>query len=159
MGRCFSIKAAGLAHSLVFKATNAQHFIAPNQSEIDASAIQIHTADLHLHPRANGISDTGAFAAQLLTRFVKAVVLATKFGDVHQAFHVHRIQGDKNTKRCGGSDHARKLLAQVFAHVLALEPSLYISAGFVRSALIGAAMQTRCLPRQQFSAHFFRCIA
>jgi len=106
-----------------------------------------------------GSGGAGLAAALAANDAGASVVLATKFGDVHQAFHVHRIQGDKNAKRCGGSDHARKLLAQVFAHVLALEPSLYISAGFIRSALIGAAMQTRCLPRQQFSAHFFRCIA
>ncbi|RYF68279.1 MAG: S1 RNA-binding domain-containing protein, partial [Comamonadaceae bacterium] len=52
----------------------------------------VDTADLHPNPRADGVADAGALAAQLLAHFVELEVLATQLGDVHQAFDVHRVE-------------------------------------------------------------------
>jgi hypothetical protein len=40
----------------------------------------------------------------------------------------------------------RVLLAQMLAHVLALEPGLHVAAGLVGAALVGAAVQAGGLP-------------
>ncbi|MFN3493651.1 MAG: hypothetical protein ACK40L_03990, partial [Hydrogenophaga sp.] len=51
-----------------FLAQRAHHEIIPlrHQTEIDATTVQVHPADLDIHPRTQGITDTGAFATQLL---------------------------------------------------------------------------------------------
>ena len=48
----------------------------------------------------------------------------------------------------------------MLAHVFALEPRLNIAASFIRSALIGTAMQTCCFPSLLFGGRHFdaRCI-
>jgi hypothetical protein len=37
-----------------------------HHAEVDATAIQIHAADLHPHAGADAVADAGALAAQLL---------------------------------------------------------------------------------------------
>jgi hydroxyethylthiazole kinase-like uncharacterized protein yjeF len=67
-----------------------------HQAEVDLASVQVDPADLHPHPRADGVAHATALAAQLLPRFVEAEVLAAQFGDVHQAFDV---QASSVTKR------------------------------------------------------------
>ena len=117
-----------------------------HQAEIDLATVQIDPTDLHLHPRTNGVTDTGSLAAQLLSQFVKAEIFAAQLGDVHQAFHVQGIQGHENAEAGRSRHHATIFFPQMLAHVFALEPSFHITAGFVGAALIGAAMQTSGLP-------------
>ena len=49
-------------------------------------------------------------------------------------------------------DHAAVFLAEVLAHVLALEPGLDVAAGLVGAALVGAAMQAGGFPGLHFLA-------
>ena len=48
-------------------------------------------------------------------------------------------------------DDAAVFLAEMLAHVLALEPGLDVAAGLVGAPLVGAAMQARRLPRPAIS--------
>ena len=52
------------------------HQAALHQAKVNLAAIEVHAADLDIDPRADGIADAGALAAQFLTHFVKAEILA-----------------------------------------------------------------------------------
>src|SRR3546814_13871024 len=60
---------------LVAHGTQHQVVVATDKAEVDATTIQVHPAHLHLHARAQGITNARSFAAQFLPRFVKAEVL------------------------------------------------------------------------------------
>ena len=82
---------------------------------------------------------------------IKLKVVASQLGDVHQAFHIHGIQRDKNAKTGHRCHRASKLFTQVIAHVLALEPGLHVATGLISTALVGTAMQARSFPALYFS--------
>ena len=75
---------------------------------------------------------------------------------MHQPFDVHLVERHEDAERRGRSDHAAVFLAQVLAHVAALEPGFHIAAGLVRAALVGAAMQTCGFPRFELAARRHR---
>ena len=79
---------------------------------------------------------------------------------MHQTLNIQSVQGDENSEARGRCDQARIFLAQMLAHVFALEPSLNIAAGFIGAALVGTAMQTCCFPSLLFGGRHFdaRCI-
>ena len=129
-----------------------------HQAKINLATIQVHAADLHPHPCADGVTNTSPLATQLLPRFVKAEILATQLGDVDQAFHIHRVQRDKNAKASGRCDHAAELFTQMLAHVFALEPGLYVAAGLISAALVGTAVQAGSLPGELVSSRLFRLL-
>jgi hypothetical protein len=108
------------------------------------------------HPRADGIADAGALAAQLLARLVEAEVFAAELGDVDQPLDVHGVERDEQAEAGGRRDHTAELLTQMLAHVLALEPGFHVAAGFVSAAFVGAAMQAGGLPGHQLGADLFR---
>src|SRR6218665_1335023 len=139
---------AGLARSATGAIPPRQLLALAHQAKVDPAAVQIHAADLHPHPRANRIADAGALAAPFLARLVELEVLAPQFGDVHQALHIHRVERHEDAEAGDRAVHAAVFLAQMLAHVLALEPSLDIAAGLVGPAFVGAAMQARSLPGQ-----------
>src|SRR6218665_1546622 len=142
----------GLARSATGAIPSWQFLALAHQAKVDPAAVQIHAADLHPRPCANRIADAGALAAQFLARLVELEVLAPQFGDVHQALHIHRVERHEDTEVGDRADHAAVFLAQMLAHVLALEPSLDIAAGLVGPAFVGAAMQARSLPGQASAA-------
>ena len=77
----------------------ASQFLAfAHQAEVDLAAVEVDAADLHPHPRADGIADAGALAAQFLPRLVELEVFAAQLGDVHQALDVHRSSVTKMPK-------------------------------------------------------------
>src|SRR6218665_1009555 len=117
-----------------------------DHAEVDLAAIEIDPTDLHTNPRADAVAYAGAFAAQLLARLVEAEVLATEFGDVHQPFYIQAIELDEQAEARRGTHGATKLLAEVLAHVAALQPGFDIARGLVRPALVGAAMRARHIP-------------
>ena len=98
-----------------------------NETEVDLAAIEVDAAHLHPHARAHRVAHSRALAAQLLARFVEAVVLATELGDVHEAFDIQRVQRHEETKSRRRTYCARELLAQVLAHVATFEPSLDVA--------------------------------
>src|SRR6218665_352572 len=114
---------AGLARSATGAIPSWQFLALAHQAKVDPAAVQIHAADLHPHPRTNRIADAGALAAQFLARLVELEVLAPQFGDVHQALHIHRVERHEDAEAGDRADHAAVFLAQMLAHVLALEPS------------------------------------
>ena len=128
------------AHQRPFALAFAHH------AEVDLAAVQVDAADLHPHARAHGVADAGALAAQFLARFVEAVVLAAEFGDVHQALDIQRVQRHEEAEARHRAHRAGEFLAQVLAHVAALEPGLDVAAGLVGAALVGAAVRAHRLP-------------
>ena len=117
-----------------------------HQAEIDLATVQINTADLHAHPRANTVFHTAALTTQLLPHFIKLVVLAAEFGDVHQAFHIQAVKLNKQAKTGDAADRTSIFFAQVLAHVAAFQPSLDVARGLVGTAFVGTAMRPGDLP-------------
>ena len=132
-----------------------QLLVLAHQSEVDLASIQVHTADLHTHARADGIANASALTTQLLSGLVELEVFATQLRDVYQAFDVHRVQGHENAEAGGCADHAAVFLTQMLAHVLAFEPGFHVTAGLIGAALIGTAVQACSLPRLDFPAWGF----
>ncbi|MCY1370899.1 hypothetical protein D9M69_580160 [compost metagenome] len=147
LGRCLRRCAAFVLHG-----ARGQVFAFAHEAEVDLATIEVDAAHLHPHPRADGVADAGALAAQLLAHLVELEVFAAKLSDVDQALDVHRIERDEDAEGGGRGDHTAILLAEVLAHVLALEPGLDVAAGLVGAALVGAAMQAGGFPGQHFLA-------
>ena len=123
-----------------------------DQAEIYTAPIEVNPAHLHPYTGAHSIADTGSFASEFLAGLIKAVILAAKLGDVHQALDIHGIQSHEDAKAGHRAHHAAVLFAKVFAHVFAFEPGLHITACLVGPALIRAAVHTGCLPGLHVSA-------
>ena len=101
---------------------------------------------------ADDVAHAGALAAQLLAHLVEAVVLAAELGDVHQAFDVQAVERDEQAEARDRADRAAELLAEVLAHVAALEPGLDVARGLVGAALVGAAVRAGGLPLLELAA-------
>ena len=87
-----------------------RHQAALHQAEVDLAPIQVNAADLDIDPGADGITDAGALTTQFLAHFVKTKILAAQFGDVHQAFDIHRIERDEQAKGRSRGNHAAVFL-------------------------------------------------
>ena len=83
---------------------------------------------------------------------VEAEVLAAELGDVHQALDVQAVERDEEAEAGDRADRAAVLLAEVLAHVAALEPGLDVARGLVGAALVGAAMRAGDLPGLELAA-------
>ena len=71
---------------------------------------------------------------------------------MNQALDVKAVERheEAEARHCG--DGAAELLAEMLAHVAALQPGLDVSRGFVGTALVGAAMSAGDLPRFELAA-------
>ena len=130
----------------VFARTRLQRVRLLHQTKINAPTIQIDPTDLHANTRSQGIPQTRAFATKLLAGLVKTVILPTQLRDVDKTLNVHRIQCHEDAETRDSADNTRILFTEVFTHVFALEPGLNVPAGFIGTALIGAAMHASSLP-------------
>ena len=148
----------GLRAGLVFHGPRHQSFAVVNQSKVDLSPVEIDAADLYPDPRADGVANARALAAQFLARLVETEVFAAEFGDVDQPFDVHRVERDKDAKAGRRRDDAAELFAQMLAHVLAFKPGLDVAAGFVGTPFVGTAVQPGRLPGELVGAGFFRLL-
>jgi len=54
---------------------------------------------------------------------------------MHQAFHIHLIQSNKNTESCNSADGTIKGLAHFILHVETLEPGFHITRSIVGATL------------------------
>ena len=71
---------------------------------------------------------------------------------MHQPFDVEAVELDEEAEARHRADGAAELLAEVLAHVAALEPGLDVARGFVGAALVGAAVRAGDLPRLELAA-------
>ena len=154
---CFSasisVVAASLAERLVALGPRQGELLAlADHAEIDLAAVEVDPADLHPDPAADDVAHAGALAAQLLLDLVEAEVLAAELGDVHQALDVEAVEGDEQAEAGDRADRAAVLLAEVLAHVAALEPGLDVARGLVGTALVGAAMRAGDFPGLELAA-------
>src|SRR5690606_12993292 len=108
---------AALATALRCATTTGRQTLAfAHHAEVDLAGIEIHPTDLHAHAGTDAVAHATALTAQFLARFVKAVVLAAKFGDVDQALDIQAIQLHEQAEARGRADGAAVLLAQPLAH-------------------------------------------
>src|SRR5436190_508729 len=123
-----------------------------DEAEVDLAAVEVYPADLHPDARADDVANPRPLAAQLLAHFVEAEILAAELGDVDQALDVQAVELHEEAEAGHRADGAAELLAQVLAHVAALEPGLDVARSLVGAALVGAAVRAGDLPRLELAA-------
>src|SRR5688572_15526366 len=92
--------------------------------EVHLARLDVDAHQLHAHAIGEAIALLGAVAEQHVARRVELEVVAAELGDVHQAVDEVLVERDEEAERGDAGDSAAEGLADVVAHVEALEPGL-----------------------------------